>query len=144
VEGFGSTELDHLIATTQSGNLDLAAAEARVLQADARVRQSGAALLPTVSLSGDATKIKNGGSFRAGLGASYELDFWGKNRDILNAARAASKATNADRETVALDRHGRNGDDLFSAAFAAAAPVHRAAESRNRTGGADDHRSARA
>jgi NodT family efflux transporter outer membrane factor (OMF) lipoprotein len=101
-KGFGSTELDHLIATTQSGNLDLAAAEARVLQADARVRQSGAALLPTVSLNGDATKIQNGGAFRAGLGASYELDFWGRNHDILRAAQAASKASSADRETVAL------------------------------------------
>src|SRR6266446_3255922 len=30
---FGSTELDQLIATTQTQNLDLAAAEARVLQA---------------------------------------------------------------------------------------------------------------
>ena len=44
---FGSTELDQLIATTQTQNLDLAAAEARVLQADARVRQTGAALLPS-------------------------------------------------------------------------------------------------
>jgi NodT family efflux transporter outer membrane factor (OMF) lipoprotein len=101
-KGFGSTELDRLIAGTQSGNLDLAAAEARLLEADARVRQSGAALLPTVSLGGDATKVQNGGSFRASLGASYELDFWGRNHDILAAAQAARKASSADRETVAL------------------------------------------
>ena len=101
-KGFGSTELDRLIAATQTGNLDLAAAEARVLEADARVRQSGAALLPTVSLSGDATKVQNGGSFRASLGASYELDFWGRNHDLLAASQAASKATSAERETVAL------------------------------------------
>jgi hypothetical protein len=30
--GFGSTELDGLIASAQSGNLDLAAAETRIVQ----------------------------------------------------------------------------------------------------------------
>ena len=100
--GFGSSELDQLIATTQMGNLDLAAAEARVLQADAAARQAGTALLPTVGLSADATKQTHSGSFGASLGASYEFDFWGRNRDILAAAQAVSKATLADRETVAL------------------------------------------
>jgi NodT family efflux transporter outer membrane factor (OMF) lipoprotein len=99
---FGSTELEGLIATTQTGNLDLAAAQARVLQADARVRQSGAALLPTVGLGADATKQTHSGSFGVSLGASYEFDFWGRNRDLLAAAEAVSKATRSDRETVAL------------------------------------------
>jgi NodT family efflux transporter outer membrane factor (OMF) lipoprotein len=99
---FGSTELDQLIGTTQSGNLNVAAAEARVLQADARVRQSGAALLPTVGLNADARQQTNSGSFGVSLGASYEFDFWGRNRDLLQATQAASKATRADRETVAL------------------------------------------
>jgi outer membrane protein TolC len=53
---FGSTELDQLIATTQTQNLNLAAAEARVLQADARVRLSGAALLPS-ELSSSRTRV---------------------------------------------------------------------------------------
>jgi NodT family efflux transporter outer membrane factor (OMF) lipoprotein len=100
--GFESAELDSLIAAAQAENLDLAAAEARVLQADARVRQAGASLLPSVDLSADASQQKNFGSFGLGLGASYELDFWGRNRDIVTSAQAASKATRADRETVAL------------------------------------------
>jgi NodT family efflux transporter outer membrane factor (OMF) lipoprotein len=100
--GFNSTELDQLITTTQTQNLDLSAAEARVLQADARVRQSGAALLPTVGFGADASKQTHSGSFGLSLGASYELDFWGRNRDVLAAAQAVSKATRADRETVAL------------------------------------------
>ena len=100
--GFQSTELDGLIAATQTGNLDLAVAEARVLQADARVRQSGAALLPTVGLSADANKQLHSGSFGVSLGASYEFDFWGRNQDLLVASQAVSKATRADRETVAL------------------------------------------
>jgi multidrug efflux system outer membrane protein len=100
--GFGSTELDGLIAATQTGNLDLAAAESRVLQADARVRQSGAALLPTVGASADANKQQHSGSFSVALGASYEFDFWGRNHDLLAAAQASADATRADRETVAL------------------------------------------
>src|SRR5712671_8159158 len=100
---FGSQELDGLIATTQTENLNLAAAEARVLEADARAKQAGASLLPTVGLSADAARETNGRrSAGVSLGASYELDFWGKNRNLLGAAQAASKATRADRETVAL------------------------------------------
>ena len=100
--GFGSTELNDLIAATQTGNLDLAGAETRVLQADARVRQSGAALLPTVGLNADANKQTHSGSFGVSLGASYEFDFWGRNHDLLLSAQAIAEATRADRETVAL------------------------------------------
>ena len=110
---FGSTELDQLIATTQTQNLDLAAAEARVLQADARVRQSGAALLPTVGLGADAAKQTHSGSFGVSLGASYEFDFWGRNHDLLAAAQAANKATRADREIVALTATAGTANTYF-------------------------------
>ena len=40
--------------------------------------------------------------YSAGVEASYELDFWGKNRDLVNSAQAAVRASNADRATVAL------------------------------------------
>ena len=100
--GFGSSELDGLIAATQTGNLDLAAAETRVLQADASVRQSGAALLPIVDVGADANKQTHSGSFSVSAGASYEFDFWGRNRDLLTASQAVATATRADRETVAL------------------------------------------
>src|ERR1700761_4658433 len=46
--GFKSLELDALIAQAEKSNLDLAAARARLTQADARARQAGAALLPSV------------------------------------------------------------------------------------------------
>jgi NodT family efflux transporter outer membrane factor (OMF) lipoprotein len=110
---FGSIELDQLIDTTQTQNLDLAAAEARVLQADARVRQTGASLLPTVGFGADATKQTHSGSFGVSLGASYEFDFWGKNRDFLAAAQAVNKATRADREVVALTATAGTANTYF-------------------------------
>ena len=102
--GFGSSELDGLIAAAQNGNLDLAAAETRILQADARVREVGSALLPTVSIGAD-TGLRTGSNATPtgiSLGASYEFDFWGRNRSLLRAAQASNRATRADRETVAL------------------------------------------
>jgi NodT family efflux transporter outer membrane factor (OMF) lipoprotein len=108
--GFGSSELAALEAAAQTGNLDIAQAVARLRQADARARQASAALLPTISLNGNAqnlTGASNAGSgnetdFFAGLGASYELDFWGKNKSALVSAEALRRAGMADRATVAL------------------------------------------
>jgi len=112
--GFGSQELDSLIATTQGGNLDLAAAETRILQADARVRQVGSALLPNVSIGSD-TNLQASGGTPAGisLGASYEFDFWGRNRSLLASARASNRATRADRETVALTATAATASTYF-------------------------------
>jgi outer membrane protein, multidrug efflux system len=45
---FGSDELNTFIDTAAETNSDLAAARARVTQADARARQAGAAILPSV------------------------------------------------------------------------------------------------
>ena len=107
--GFSSTELDGIIAAVQAGNLDLAAAEQRIRQADARIRIVGSSLLPRIGagLSGSRSgDVGNASSFGDSLGAnfstSYELDFWGRNRENLQAAQASGAATRADRETVAL------------------------------------------
>src|SRR5882757_1982642 len=48
--GFRSRELTEIIEETRSANLDIAAAVARVVQADAQSRIAGAALLPSVGL----------------------------------------------------------------------------------------------
>jgi outer membrane protein, multidrug efflux system len=48
--GFGSSELDDLIAAARTANPDLAVAAARVRQADAQSRIAGAPLLPDVQL----------------------------------------------------------------------------------------------
>ena len=100
----------------QTVNLDIAAATARFIQADAQARIAGAPLLPNVSGSGSETNNRTSGASASGLtnggretvtyassfSASYELDFWGKNRDAAQAAEETAVANRFDRDVVAL------------------------------------------
>jgi outer membrane protein TolC len=108
---FGSPQLDDLIDQARRANDDLEAAMARVQEADAQLRIAGAPLLPTVDLGAAATRERTEISgkgmgvynvFSPVLTASYELDFWGKNRAARDAARALAVASLYDRQTVAL------------------------------------------
>jgi len=114
--GFRSPELTTLMEEAQTVNLDIAAATARFVQADAQARIAGAALLPNLSGGGSesysrtsgssASGLTNGGrevvNYSASLSASYELDFWGKNRDAAQAAEEIAFANRFDRDVVAL------------------------------------------
>lgn len=109
--GFGSAQLDELIVEAERNNDDLAGAVARVREADAQARIAGAPLLPSLDLGATATReraqVSGGGPrvfnvFSPLLTASYELDFWGKNRALRDAARAAANASRYDQQTIAL------------------------------------------
>ena len=52
--GFRSKELTAVIEEARATNLDIAAAVARIVQADAQARVAGAPLLPNVTLDGSA------------------------------------------------------------------------------------------
>jgi NodT family efflux transporter outer membrane factor (OMF) lipoprotein len=79
--------------------------------------------LPAVSGGADASRrgsVPQGGgawsfsdSFGLSLSASYELDFWGRNRDAVVSAQAARKATAADRATVALTTVSSTANTYF-------------------------------
>jgi multidrug efflux system outer membrane protein len=131
-KSFGSAELDRLVIEAQANNLDIAAAAARVMQAEAQLRVSGASLFPSLTFTsnarqrgpaGDPQLVEGGSSSRqnlnsdlgggssssrqrssvdAGLSAQYELDFWGKNQDNVDSAKASLRASHFDRDTVAL------------------------------------------
>jgi outer membrane protein, multidrug efflux system len=109
--GFGSAQLDQFITEARRSNDDLAGAIARVQEADAQARIAGAALLPSLDLGATATRqraqVSGAGPqvfnvFNPELTASYELDFWGKNRALRSAARAAAAASRYDQQTIAL------------------------------------------
>jgi multidrug efflux system outer membrane protein len=107
---FGSTELDALVSQAGTQSLDVAAASARVRQAEASARMAGAALWPGVTAGLDAARQGrlggnaevDGSSFAASLGASYELDFWGGNRAGQGSALASLRASAFERDTVRL------------------------------------------
>jgi outer membrane protein, multidrug efflux system len=104
---FGDPELERAIATAQRNNHELKAAASRVAQAQAQARAAAADLYPDLAGSSSGNRDGSGGSgldpsYRAGLQANYEVDFWGKNRAATASAEAAIEATRFDRETVAL------------------------------------------
>src|SRR3954447_1041578 len=105
--GFRSRELTSLVERAHLDNLDIAAAVARIEQADASTRIAGAPLLPLVEFDGSVTRAGTGTTpgttvYRAVLNASYELDFWGKNRATLRAAEFNAIASRFDREVIVL------------------------------------------
>src|SRR5664280_2870889 len=113
--GFRSKELTEIIDEARAANLDIAAAVAQIEQADAQSRIAGAPLLPAVGLGGDATRARSSQSLSGGAGgaseqnvlsasltASYEIDFWGKNRAALRAAEESAVASRYNREVVSL------------------------------------------
>lgn len=108
--GFGSPELDRLMARLVAGNFDLAQASARIRQADAQMRVTGSTLLPAIDSSATSSRQRTGTAGRPYLvnshsltgSVSYELDFWGKNRASLEAARQNVHYARYDAEVVRL------------------------------------------
>ncbi|TDF79294.1 efflux transporter outer membrane subunit [Pseudomonas sp. H9] len=116
---FASAPLNQLIAQAQANSFDLAAATARIRQAQASAVIAGAPLLPEVKfgLDGSRQRLLRGDgfdqldasnsertstSFNATLSASYEIDFWGGNAAARDSARFALDASHYDRQTVEL------------------------------------------
>jgi NodT family efflux transporter outer membrane factor (OMF) lipoprotein len=113
---FTSPELASLEDKARTDNLDLAAAEARVLQAQAQTGITGSALFPDIGAGGTARRSggpklpspcvvncsNTGNSFGASIQASYQLDLWGVARSNLRAAEQALRSSQYSQETVAL------------------------------------------
>ena len=102
---FGDARLTRLIGEALAGNKDIASAVARVREAQARKDAQRASLFPTVDYSGsrttsasfdDWTRTGSGTAYSAGLSASWELDFFGKNRQSVLAASASAEAAKED------------------------------------------------
>ncbi|HEY1364379.1 MAG TPA: efflux transporter outer membrane subunit [Xanthobacteraceae bacterium] len=116
--GFRAPELTRFIEAAQTRNLDIAVAIALIIQADAQSKITGAPLLPAVTLTSTALRTRpsqttgpggtGGGGpsenqlFNAVLNASYEVDFWGKNRALSRAAQENAVATRFNKEVVVL------------------------------------------
>lgn len=112
----GDPILNKLINEAVKGNLDVASAQARVREARGTYRQAGGVLLPQVD--GGASAIRTGygkkssssangqsnyfTTFQAGFDASWEIDFFGKNRRRLESAKYALDAAQEDLRSTLL------------------------------------------
>ncbi len=120
---FHSKRLTDLIEKARSCNFDIAAAIARIKQADAQVRIATQPLIPSLEFTGNASQSYRGiGAARgrttdviAQLDASYEIDFWGKNRAGRNSAKASAFSSRFDAVTVAITTDGDVADNYFQA-----------------------------
>jgi NodT family efflux transporter outer membrane factor (OMF) lipoprotein len=115
---FKADELPGLMEAAQKENLDLAAAAARVLEAEAQDGVAFSNLLPTANLQGGVTRSRSSAgsastnglagvsrmfnSFNAGVAASYQADFWGLYRDRLYQARENLRAARYAETVVGL------------------------------------------
>jgi NodT family efflux transporter outer membrane factor (OMF) lipoprotein len=110
--GLNAPELPPLETEAKAQNLDLIAAAARVLQAQAQTGIAGSALFPSINATGTAQRsgsdVKGvpGGNthntFGVSAQASYEVDLWGLNQDQLKAAEQSELAARYAQQTVAL------------------------------------------
>ncbi|NSX11406.1 efflux transporter outer membrane subunit [Pseudomonas lini] len=116
---FGSPQLNRLIEQASVGSHDLAAAVARVQQAQASATVAGAPLLPELKagLNANRQRLMHGKGYSqldvspdnrslnyydAELSASYEIDFWGGKRAARDSALLGLQASEFDRATVEL------------------------------------------
>jgi NodT family efflux transporter outer membrane factor (OMF) lipoprotein len=116
--GFRSAELTRLIEEAQTKNYDIATAIALIMQADAQSKIASAPLLPVTTLNATSVHSRpsqttgpggtGGGGpsefqlYQAVLNASYEVDFWGKNRALSRSAEESAVVSRFNKEVVVL------------------------------------------
>jgi NodT family efflux transporter outer membrane factor (OMF) lipoprotein len=112
----GDAQLDALVDEALAGSPSLATAEARLRAAQGRAIAARGARLPTTTVNAEVTRQRYaedylfpppfGGSYvndgRVALDLSWDVDFWGRNRALLAAARSGVAAAEADRAAARL------------------------------------------
>jgi NodT family efflux transporter outer membrane factor (OMF) lipoprotein len=132
--GFGDSELDRVVDRVRRQNLDLQQAAARVSQSRAAARAAGAALLPSLDAQSDAANVQqslespigeigrhlNGferdyNLYDAGLAASWEIDLFGGQRRLREAARADARAARNQAEAIKISLTAEAADAYLMA-----------------------------
>ena len=122
IESFNDSALTALVIEAQENNRDLAAAAANVDRAWALARQAGAALKPSVGLTGDAARTGVADSSRPttanlslGVQVAWEADVWGRLRSGQLAAVAGAQAVEADFRSAQQSLAAATAKAYFSA-----------------------------
>ncbi|HTP88498.1 MAG TPA: efflux transporter outer membrane subunit [Bryobacteraceae bacterium] len=126
-ELFQDDVLRQLVGDALEHDFDLGIASQRVLEARARYRITRADELPNLTAQGFFTAVRASGAStlnpsqpssqgtfsQAGLGLSWELDFWGRLRRLSESARAEYLATEEGRRGVVVSLIGDVMDSYF-------------------------------
>jgi NodT family efflux transporter outer membrane factor (OMF) lipoprotein len=108
---FRSDKLASLMKRSLSGNFDLKAAYARIEEARGKAEVAGAPRYPSLDVAATGSSDTHMSSVFAQ--ASYELDFWGKNRAGASAARELADASAFDAQTVTITLEASVADSYF-------------------------------
>lgn len=125
---YHDAQLNHLVETALSNNIDLQQAALTAEQALYQARSAGADLLPSASagLSGSASKnLKEGGnssrSYGGNVGLSYEVDLWQRLRDSAAAKSWSFRASEQDIATAKLSLINATVNSYFELVYLQAA-----------------------
>jgi NodT family efflux transporter outer membrane factor (OMF) lipoprotein len=114
---FGDAQLNTLIEEGLAGAIDMRVAEARFARANALVAGARSRLFPTIDGSAAIGSTRQSYNYlipeqavprgwneygEAALSLSWDLDFWGRNRAALAAARSEAEAANAEAAAARL------------------------------------------
>ncbi|MGL1931075.1 MAG: TolC family protein [Desulfotalea sp.] len=99
IKSFGDEKLDSLVQEAQENNFDLKIAAAQVESASALAKKAGAALKPTIGLSGgyyDSANDDRSENYGGGLNITWEPDIWGKIKNRVTASEETFAAVQSD------------------------------------------------
>ena len=127
-ERYGDPTLDALETRLQNASPDLAAAAARYAQARALAAEANAGLFPYVGSAGLATRDRQSDNrplrsasqpaeyrdYALGAAAAYEVDLWGRVRNLAAVGRANAQAAAADFENVRLSLAAELANDYLT------------------------------
>ncbi len=113
---YGDAELDALETRLIDNSPDLAAAIAHHAQAEGYTTQLRSGLFPTVDAAASAQRNRQSdrrplrgaagpseySAYSIGVQASYEVDLWGRVRNLVESGTAAEQASKADLESMRL------------------------------------------
>jgi len=113
---YGDPQLDTLMSEALAGSPSLQVAQARLREAQAVATSASAPRLPNTTVNAETSRQRYSansiypppfaGNYytdgRVALDFSYDLDFWGHNREVLEAARANVRAAEADHAAARL------------------------------------------
>jgi multidrug efflux system outer membrane protein len=126
---YGDARLNEMVEGALARNTDVRIAIARIEEADAQLREAGAAFLPEIDLGASGSRqrfssttatpvfpgipmIRN--NVRLALSTAFEIDFWGRLRRTLEAARAQAVGTRYAKDVVTLTVAGLATQSYFA------------------------------